>query len=447
VLLAWSFLSLAWLAEAQDQQSTLSQVARTGPVRCRDWASAIPSIKEPYLEGLELGYLTAVDDVYTYLGQADTDSAAKLSAGLSPRLDKHWFDLIPSIDSSCTDQNNNDKEVAKVAVAILDDSSRMAEVRREARTKLLLRYKCADVVQNSSPWFLVGYRDGQRFFWSVLRQTGDVLKAPDFDRYLTNLNTFQFEIPLGKDLHQGILEFCADPAHSNSVYGAMPYDAAAKIVAFQLRGQDADPLIAYWYCRDLPPTWSNGQQFIAKTCFDVTVLIGTSPVLDKPFGYMVGVINNSQKQIEVDWTQWSLLWKDKSQTDQLRQALDPRRVSRAIEKRANVDAAFTAFGAYIAASAPRTAQIYGPDGISTVSVYRTSGEASAIATQAATSAAAPGIEFASVISSWSFLRNTLAPGTATAGRVVYFDKPKTDRARLQIKIPNLPKFSLDVSTK
>jgi len=180
------------------------------------------------------------------------------------------------------------------------------------------------------------------------------------------------------------------------------------------------------------------------------LVVGLKPVLEKPFSYMVGIINTSQSNVEVDWSQWSLGWRDKNGW-KVNPALDPDKIAHSIERRSTIAASLAAFGASMAANAPQRAVITGPQGTSTVTHLSTiwpSHGCRIAASQAATTTVRPGMELSSTISDASLRRTTVFPGSGTGGRMVYFAKSKgSGEATVQVRIPGLPAFSVEVAAK
>ncbi len=413
--------------------------------------TVLETVKLPYLRGLQYGYLVALEDGYRFFRSEsgeDPDKELPPTWGtlLFPRVGASWSDFIGAIDAFCNNSDHATNDVAEAVVTVLNEANARADrIGSDERSILFVGFGCAQYHEHPRAAFVDGYRDGQRLFWLLLKKAGVTDKIPAWKNYLTALNVHQFELPAGKELSTVIGDFCADTKNKN-----IPFVFAANIAAMQARGedQDADPLLEHLYCSDLPTLWANGQQAKGKTCLGVIVFLVTKPVLEKPFSYMVGIINTSQTNIEVDWSQWTLSWKDKSKEEKRNPALDPDKVAHSIERRSTIAASLAAFGASMSANAPQKAVITGPQGTSTVTIYPQPGLATAAASQAAATTARPGMELASALSDSSLRRTTLFPGGETGGRMVYFAKPKGNgEASVQVHIPGLPTFSLEVNTK
>lgn len=406
-------------------------------------------IQVSYLEGLQYGYLSALELVYRKLladtgENPDEELAPTWSSYLSPRSGLPWAAFVGPIDSSCSNPGFAGKPVAEEAVAALSEAdARPERFGSGERNAFLESFGCSQYNAHPRASFVVGYRDGHRFYWSLLDTIGLTKQLPAWKDLLAALDTHQFEIPTGKGLDQVIGDFCSDPKNKN-----IPFDFAARIAALQARGEneDADTLLEQFYCTDLQPVWANGHQLKGKSCLGVIVLVDPEPVLGKPLSYMVGVMNHSEARIDVDWTQWSLSWKS-SKENNLDPALDPDKIVRSLEKHSLIAGSLAAFGASMSASAPRTAAVIsGSEGTSTVTVYPPPGQASTAASEAATRAEEPGMKLAGTLSNYSLRRTTLLPGDQTRGTMVYFAKPKDNgEVWLEVRIPGLPKVSLQVN--
>jgi len=427
------------LLKAQHNES-----AADDPVRVAE------TVKLPYLKGLQYGYLTAFQDVYPMLKRDSGEDPDKWlpstwSTLLTPRAGLTWANFTTAIDAFCGNTDHADKDVAEAAVTTLNETdARPSEFGQDQRMDFLVRYACSQHQEQPRAWFVAGYRDGERFYWSVLKKAGITAQYPSWGRFIAYLNTHAFELPPGKELYLEIGTLCAEPKNQN-----VPFVFAAQAAALQARGENeaAESRLEPFYCKDLPDIWVNGRQAKGKACLGVVVFLVTKPVLQKPFSYMVSVINNSQSNIEVDWSQWSLTWKHKSE-EKLNPAVDPDRVAHSIERRSTIAAALAAFGASMSANTPQKAVVVGPQGTSTVSIYPQPGQASAAASEAAENTARPGMELASTLSDASLRRTTLLPSGQTGGRMVYFAKPKdNEELLLEVQIPGLPKFSLPVTAQ
>jgi hypothetical protein len=471
---------LAFPAASQNSSPATQPTGRTeGLFRCGEWARATTSfdslhdldswlnvkheglviddpvqvaetVKLPYLNGLEYGYLAAFEDVYLLLRRSsgqDPDKELPFTWGtlLTPRSDLTWANFESAVDAFCGNADHTDKDVAEAVITILNEAdARPAQFGPDQRSNFFLGYGCSQYQEHPRSWFVVGYRDGERFFWSLLKKTGLTAAEPFWGSFITGLNTHEFELPAGKELGREIGTFCAD--HKNK---DVPFVFAARAAALQARGEseDAESLLRPFYCKVLPDIWANGLQGKGKTCLGVVVFLVAQPVLQKPLSYMVGIINDSGKNIEVDWSQWSLVWKRKGE-ENLNPALDPGKVARSIERRSTIAASLAAFGASMSARTPQRAVITGPQGTSTVTIYPQPGQASAAASEAATTTARPGIELARTLSDSSLRRTTLFPSSQTGGRMIYFAKPKdNEELSLEVRIPGLPKISLPVNAK
>lgn len=415
-----------------------------------DPAQVVETVKLPYLRGLQYGYLAAAEDTYPFLrSESGEDPEKELpstwSTLLFPRSGMSWTNLLSAIDSFCGNPDHATKDVAEAVVTVLNEvDARADRIGPDDRNTLFIGFGCSQYHEHPRASFVDGYRDGQRVFWLLLRKAGVPDRIPAWRNILAGLNAHQFELPPGKELSGVIGEFCADAKNKK-----IPFVFAAKIAAMQARGEneDAGPLLEHFYCSELPAIWVNGIQGKGKSCLGVIVFLLTKPVLQKPFSYMVGIINTSQSNIEVDWSQWSLAWKDKKD-ERLNPALDPDKVAHAIERRSTIAASLAAFGASMSANTPQRAIITGPQGTSTVTIYPRPGQASAAASEAAVATAKPGMEIASTLSGSSLRRTTLFPGAETGGKMVYFGKPKGNgEATVEISIPGLPRFSVEVDTR
>jgi hypothetical protein len=426
-----------WLKGQQNESATDEpvQVAET--------------VKLPYLKGLQYGYLTALEDVYLLLRRKlghdpDKELPPGWSTLLTPRSGLTWANFESAIDAFCSNADHADEDVAEAAITILNEAAaRPAEFGPDQRSAFFLGYGCSQHQEQPRSWFVVGYRDGEHFFWSLLRKVGLTAQEPYWERFIAGSNTHEFDLPPDKKLDHEIGTFCADPRNKN-----VPFAFAARAAALQARGEseDAESMLRPFYCNDLPTIWVNGLQGKGKACLGVIVFLLTKPVLQKPFSYMVGIINASQQNIEVDWPQWALVGKGEKK-EKLTPALDPNKVSRSIERRSTIAASLAAFGASMSASAPQRAVITGPQGTSTMTIYPQPGQESAAASEAAASTARPGMEIASTLSDSSLRRTTLFP-SGQIGGMVYFPKPKDkDDLLLEVRIPGLPKVSFPVNAK
>jgi hypothetical protein len=413
-----------------------------------DPAQVVETVKLPYLRGLQYGYLAALEDSYRFLRSElsedpDEELPSTWSTLLFPRSGTTWANLMGAIDAFCGNPDHATKDLAEAVIAVLNETdARASRIGPDERNTLFVGFGCSQYHEHPRASFVEGYKDGQRVFWLLLRKAGLPDKIPAWGSFLAGLNAHQFELPAGKELPTLVGEFCADVKNKN-----IPLVFAAKIAAMRARGEvdDADSLLEHFYCSDLPTVWANGRQVTGKTCLGVIVFLATNPALEKPFSYMVGIINSSQSNIEVDWSQWSLAWKDKKE-GKLNPALDPDKVAHSIERRSAIAASLAAFGESMSASRPQKAVIIGPQGTSTVAIYPQPDQASAAASQAAAETARPGMELASALSDSSLRRTTLFPGKETGGRIVYFGKPRNIAdLSVQVRIPGLPTFSIPVS--
>jgi len=402
-----------------------------------------------YLEGLQYGYVSALDFVYRKL-RADTgenpDKAfdSKWSNYLAPRTGVTWGIFVYPINLYCDTAANANYSVADEAVAALNmTDERQTKFESEERNAYLEGFGCSQYNVHPRASFVAGYRDGQRFYWSLLDTIG-LTNIPQWKDILSAQDTHQFEIPKGKGLDQVISDFCSDAKNKT-----IPFDFAAKIAALQARGENefADALLEPYYCTDLQPVWANGQQLKGKSCLGVTIFVNPKPFLGKPLSYMVGVTNHSGARIDVDWKQWSLSWKasEERNTDP---ALNPDTIVRSLEKRSLVAGSLAAFGATMSASAPRTAAVIsGPEGTSTLTVYPSPSQTSAAASEAAARAEQPGMKLAGTLSDYSLRRTTLLPGSQVGGTIVYFANPKgKGDLSLEVRIGGLPKLLFQVDS-
>jgi hypothetical protein len=475
-LVLLSLLCIARPALAQTPPSTQETTSAT-LLRCQDWshlstempdrdfedwlAKHHPSASESfstltvnerfqtsYLEGLQYGYVSALEFVYRKL-QRDTGENpdkqfdSKWGMYLSPRTGVTWDIFLYPVGQNCSDDANAGARVADEAVAALNMiDERPAKFESQERNAYLEGFGCSQYNAHPRASFVAGYRDGQRYYWSLLDQIG-LTKIPQWKDILAAQDTHQFEIPTGRGLDQVISDFCSDSKNKT-----IPFDFAAKIAALQARGENefADTLLEPYYCADLQPVWANGQQLKGKSCLGVTVFVNPKPVLEKPLSYMVGVTNHSGTQIDVDWTQWSLSWGDSKEKNS-NPALNPDTIVRSLEKRSLVAGSLAAFGATMSASAPRTAAVIsGPEGTSTLTVYPSPAQTSAAVSEAVARVEEPGMKLAGTLSDYSLRRTTLLPGNQVGGTVVYFVKPKDNGdVWLEIRIEGMPKFSIQVN--
>jgi len=421
-----------------------------------DPKQVVETVKLPYLRGLQYGYLAAFEDSYRAVHSGygyrlrsessegpDNELPATWSTSFLPRPAMPLANFVSAIDGFCASPDHAHKDVAEAVIAVLNEQDAWADrIGQEGRNELFVSFGCSQYRDHPRTSFVDGYRDGQRMFWMLLRKAGLPDRIPAWRDLLAGLNTHQFELPAGKELSSAVHDFCADAKNKD-----ITFVFAAKIAALQARGENeaADSLLKPYYCSDLPAVWANGWQMKGQTCLGVIVFLATKPALEKPLSYMVGIINASQSNVEVDWSQWSLAWKDKKE-DKLSPALDPDRVAHSIERRSTIAASLAAFGASMSANTPQKAVITGPQGTSTVAIYPQPGQAAAAASQAAATTARPGMELASTLSDSSLRRTTLFPGKETGGRMVYFGKPKNNaELSVEVRIPGLPKFSIPVS--
>jgi len=425
------------IESTQDLDKWLDEKRQDGSVADHQ-AQVVETVKLPYLNGLQYGYLTAVEDAYRFLSSqsasgSDNELPTTWATLLSPRSDISWTNVMGAINAFCANTDNTTKDVAEAAVTVLNETgARIGTMGSEARRILFTDFGCSQ------------YNEHPRTIWLALTKAGLPDKVPAWKNFLSGLAVHQFELPPGKELSGAIGGFCADARNAN-----IPFVFAAKIAARQARGEneDADSLLEHFYCSDLQPVWANGRQMKGKTCLGIIVFVTAKPVLEKPFGFMVGIVNTSQTNIEVDWSQWSLAWTGRKGPN-LNPALDPDKVAHSIERRSTLAASLAAFGASMSANTPQRAVVTGPQGTSTVTIYPQAGQASAAATQAAATTAKPGMELARTLSDSSLRRTTLFPGSQTGGGMVYFGRPKDESgAAVQVHIPGLPMFSIEVDTK
>jgi hypothetical protein len=475
-LVLLSLLCIARPAPAQTASSTQGTTSAT-LLRCRDWSQLSREMPDrdfedwleqhhpsssisystltinerfqmSYLEGLQYGYVSALEFVYRRLladtgENPDKELDRKWSMYLSPRTGVTWDIFLYPINRNCGSAANASGRVADEAVAALNMvDERPAKFESDERNAFLDGFRCSQYNAHPRASFVAGYRDGQRFYWSLLDTIG-LMKIPQWKDILAAQDTHQFEIPTGKGLDQVITDFCSDSKNKS-----IPFNFAAKIAALQARGEKefADTLLEPYYCTDLQPVWANGHQLTGKSCLGVIVLVDPKPVLGKPLSYMVGVTNHSATRIDVDWTQWSLSWKSNKGTNN-NPALDPDKTVHSLEKRSLISGSLAAFGASLSASAPRTAAVIsGPEGTSTLTVYPSPDQASAAASEAAARAEEPGMKLAGTLSDYSLRRTTLLPGNQVGGTIVYFAKPKVNGdVWLEIRIDGVPKFSIQVN--
>lgn len=446
------------LEKPRTTQSVSAQTASPKFLRCRDWSKLSTEMSDQnsgqnenakisYLEGLQYGYTTALEFVYRKLlaetgENPDEELDAKWSTYLSPRSGVTWDIFVYPINLYCSEPDSATKSLAEEAVTVLTISGeRPPKFGAKERNAFLESFGCSQYNAHPKTSFVAGYRDGQRFYWSLLDRIG-FAQIAEWKNILSAQDTLQFEIPTGKGLDQVIGDFCSDSRNKN-----ISFDFAAKIAALQARGENefAEALLEPYYCTALQPVWANGRELRGKSCLGVTVLVDPKPVFGKPLSYMVGVTNHSDSSIEVDWTEWSLSWKS-NHAKNIEPALDPDKIIYSLERRSLIAGSLAAFGASMSASVPRTAAVIsGPGGTSTVTVYPSPGQASAAASEAASRAEGPGMKLAGALSDYSVRRTTLPPNTLTGGTMVYFAKPKdSGEVWMEMRIPGLPKFSLQV---
>lgn len=177
------------------------------------------------------------------------------------------------------------------------------------------------------------------------------------------------------------------------------------------------------------------------------MIVEAAPILKKPIAYMAGVMNESDNIVEVDWSNWSLEWTDRDGNAQTSAALDPNKIVRNLEKKANLASALAAFGAYMSASAPKTAVVYDRTGVSTIRVYPGSETAAAASREAAKDAAGPKLALAPTFSDAALRRTTIPPHSRTEGMLLFFDAPKGSEARLKLRIPGKAVFEIPVAAR
>jgi hypothetical protein len=435
-------------------------VIPNGPLKCEQWpayeppqerSQAIEFFKFPYLLGIQYGHSTAIQDYFTWLRpkigeDPDQTFNPQWRALLFPS-ESGWYPLIPEINVFCNARENRSELIAGAAARILHQHQPGYKNagKPEDRRELLNRYSCEDVTGHINGWFLAGYRDAQRFIWDQLETAGTLGRVlPAWKTFAAGLEARQFQTPAGTDLYPALADFCKQQRNQ-----AVPFVFAARAVASRLRGDDegADSLLSPFYCKRLPSVWVKGKEARATSCLGVVVIVEAAPVLKKPIAYMTGVMNESDNIVEVNWSNWSLEWTDRTGSTQASAALDPDKVVRHLEKRANLAAAVAAFGANMSASSPRSAVIYDSRGVSTIRVYPGPEVASAASREAAKDAAEPKLALARTFSDVAFRRTTIAPRSRTGGMLLFFDTPKGSEAHLKLHIPGVGLFVIPVAAR
>jgi hypothetical protein len=158
---------------------------------------------------------------------------------------------------------------------------------------------------------------------------------------------------------------------------------------------------------------------------------------------MVAVFNRSDAPIEVNWTDFSLLYKNKHSEMRTALAIDPGKVERGIMRRTNIASALAAFGAAMSASTPQMATVSAEGQTATIAVYPSANQVSAATHIAAERAAAPGTAKAGVVAQFSLKRTTVSPGGHAVG-IVFFSKQDGSPASLQFRHAGIPTVSVSL---
>jgi hypothetical protein len=425
------------------------------PLTCAQWPGYEPpqarsstTFKLAYLLGLQYGHSAAVEDYFRWLRPKiieDPDQTFNPQwRGLLFPAETNWPELIPEINAFCSEEKNRSELISHAAALVLrkHQPEYNNAGKPDDRWAFLNKFSCSSAMVG--PWFFVGYRDSQRFFWAQLEAAGFVSTIPSWKNFMAGLEALQFQTPAGTNLCSALTDFCREEKNQS-----VSFVFAERAVALRLRGDEdgADSLLAPFYCKELPAIWVEGKQGKATNCLGIVVIVEAAPILRKPVAYIAGVINESDKIVEADWQNWSLQWTDRNGNAQTSAALDPQNIVRNLEKKANLASALAAFGAYMSASSPKTAAVYDSRGVSTIRVYPGPETASAASREAAKDVGEPKLALAQTLSDVAFRRTTIPPHSQTEGMLLFFDPPKGGEARLKLRIPGIAVFEIPVSVQ
>lgn len=460
-------------------RSTNGPAASSGGafLRCRDWPrglvegtgesplseTAITTHKLSYLDGIQQGYETAYNNL--------DGLASKLGAGpstLSPVWSKlvvlpksqSWERVSKSVDWFCAQEGNSEIRVVDTVRLVIEEAWKTAQdsediLTPDERFGRAVRRSCATLDRATSVAFVHGFQDGNAYFWTmILGQLPQIMRsiadpsADDVQKTLTERGAFLRDMfspsSAGQPINQELNSFCAKRFNQD-----VPVSFAVAAVVMRAKGLDStefESSLEPFYCKHLGPVWNQGREMKARACSGFTFLGSTPPVLDKPFGLIVSVRNDSDSAFEVDWSQWSLTWTDKKGKPRSQSALDPDKLAKSITRRSAIAAALAGFGAGLNAGMPRTATVYGPQGIQVVTVPAPPGAAAAATSQAAEPYIQAGSTMSDTVYQVSLRRTTLMPGQHVVA-VVFFEKPKSGSYTLSLVMPNHPKVSIKLEAQ
>ncbi|MBI1749460.1 MAG: hypothetical protein HY234_07880 [Acidobacteria bacterium] len=415
--------------------------------------------KLTYLEAIQQGYEVALDKFDGFAREFEPGwGTAQLPPAWTrfvvlPKADK-WERVSEVVDWFCQKEENANVRVVEAVRAIVENTWKSSAdsqsvVTTDERVDRIVRRSCRTLEQSTSNAFVQGFGDGNAYFWMLVRE--QLSKTPlagpdpaDEERYKqvlaarVALHRDMFSpLSAGRPLTDDLNVFCGQPFNQE-----VPVSLVIAAVVMRAKGMDAAQMgLEAFYCKHLPTYWHQGREIKARACAGFTFVGSTPPILDKPFGLIVSVRNDSEKPFEVDWNQWSLSWADKKGQLHSKGALDPEKVAKSIRRRSMIAAALAGFGAGLNAGMPRTATVYGPQGIQTVTVNPPPGAASAATRQAAEPYVQAGTTMSDTIIEVSLMRTTLMPRQYVVA-VVFFEKPKAPTYTLSFTMADHPKVSI-----
>ncbi len=178
--------------------------------------------------------------------------------------------------------------------------------------------------------------------------------------------------------------------------------------------------------------WVDGRPLLMRLCGGVAVFVIAEPLDRNPLAYAVAIRNVSKQPIDIHPGLFTLMD---------RRALDPRRVSAHMRKRAAWSAAFAGMGESLGHNSHST--VYGTDGsIATVDTHTQASSAEIDAAEKR--AAGPLRRRANVVESQALKRNTVFPGGAVVGMVYFQRIKKLPDGRLRFAEPGGPVLEFPV---
>lgn len=383
-------------------------------------------VRLAYLHGLQYGSQDAFVGVIKIetphvAGSAEDSLNPSWSTFMMPTTD--WEEHFNAINESCHDSDELiSTAVVKTVAAVR--AGKQDRIKVEEHTQDLVKYQCSDFKQATEQrFFYIGYDNGLITFLETYRKLLERLPSDagveQVKVEVSSVISFIPNTPAGVGLTR---KFC-----DQQRYGRVPLSIATKVAVLQARGLPYFQLLEPTLCSNLPTLWANGSEAHARQCSGLMLVAQTSRAWEKPVGFMVAVVNNTDHLVEVNWKDFRL-----GDDDDIAQAADPERVVAKLERKARLKGAFAGFAASLAASSPQTATIYGPDGIHTIQIHPSSAVAQEIASQRSQEASQPDYQKADALSAYALRRSSIAPGQSVTGLVFFEHGTKAQTLSLEI---------------